>query len=130
MEMDLFFEVIILKLLFYKTLWLCLVYLAIALVHYFQNIKKKNIFPPQITKVFKSIWSVLKPTLPLILSVYFVISVPLFILHEAGLSYKLIGQMVTFYIMNETVISCYWFAVLSLSTLIPLKLKLYGALHN
>lgn len=70
METDLFF-VIILKLLFYKTLWLYLVYLSIALVQYFQNIKKKNIFPPKITKVFKSIWSVLKPTLPFILSVYF-----------------------------------------------------------
>mgnify|MGYP003300301945 CR=1 FL=1 len=125
METDLFFVVIILKLLFYKTLWLYLVYLSIALVQYFQNIKKKNIFPPKITKVFKSIWSVLKPTLPFILSVYFVISVPLFILQEAGLSYKLIGQMVIFYIMNETGISCYWFAVLSLSTLIPLKLKIY-----
>lgn len=125
METDLFFVVIILKLLFYKTLWLYLVYLLIALVQYFQNIKKKNIFPPKITKVFKSIWSVLKPTLPFILSVYFVISVPLFILQESGLSYKLIGQMVIFYIMNETGISCYWFAVLSLSTLIPLKLKIY-----
>lgn len=83
METDLFFVVIILKLLFYKTLWLYLVYLSIALVQYFQNIKKRNIFPPKIPKVFKSIWSALKPTLPFILSVYFVISVPLFILQEA-----------------------------------------------
>lgn len=58
----------------------------------FSKYQEKNIFPPKITKVFKSIWSVLKPTLPFILSVYFVISVPLFILQEAGLSYKLIGQ--------------------------------------
>lgn len=125
METDLFFVGIILELFFYKILSLYFVDLAKDLVHLFQNNKKKNNFPPQITKIFKSIWSVLKPTLPFILSVYFVISVPLFILQEAGLSYKLIGQMVIFYIMNETGISCYWFAVLSLSTLIPLKLKLY-----
>ncbi len=125
METDLFFVGIILELLFYKILSLYFVDLAKDLVHLFQNNKKKNNFSPKITKIFKSIWSVLKPTLPFILSVYFVISVPLFILQEAGLSYKLIGQMVIFYIMNETGISCYWFAVLSLSTLIPLKLKLY-----
>lgn len=125
METDLFFVGIILELFFYKILSLYFVDLAKDLVHLFQNNKKKNNFSPKITKIFKSIWSVLKPTLPFILSVYFVISIPLFILQEAGLSYKLIGQMVIFYIMNETGISCYWFAVLSLSTLIPLKLKLY-----
>ncbi len=125
METDLFFVGIILELFFYKILSLYFVDLAKDLVHLFQNNKKKNNFSQKITKIFKSIWSVLKPTLPFILSVYFVISVPLFILQEAGLSYKLIGQMVIFYIMNETGISCYWFAVLSLSTLIPLKLKLY-----
>lgn len=125
METDLFFVGIILELFFYKILSLYFVDLAKDLVHLFQNNKKKNNFSPKITKIFKSIWSVLKPTLPFILSVYFVISVPIFILQEAGLSYKLIGQMVIFYIMNETGISCYWFAVLSLSTLIPLKLKLY-----
>ena len=125
METDLFFVGIILELFFYKILSLYFVDLAKDLVHLFQNNKKKNNFSQKITKIFKSIWSVLKPTLPFILSVYFVISVPLFILQEAGLSYKLIGQMVIFYIMNETGISCYWFAVLSLSTLIPLKLKIY-----
>lgn len=125
METDLFFVGIILELFFYKILSLDFVDLAKDLVHLFQNNKQKSNFPPQITKIFKSIWSVLKPTLPFILSVNFVISIPLFILHESGLSYKLIGQMVIFYIMNETGISCYWFAVLSLSTLIPLKLKLY-----
>lgn len=125
METDLFFVGIILELFFYKILSLYFVDLAKDLVHLFQNNKQKSNFPPQITKIFKSIWSVLKPTLPFILSVNFVISIPLFILHESGLSYKLIGQMVIFYIMNETGISCYWFAVLSLSTLIPLKLKLY-----
>lgn len=46
METDLFF-VIILKLLFYKTLWLYLVYLSIALVQYFQNIKKKKYLSAQ-----------------------------------------------------------------------------------
>lgn len=125
METDLFFVGIILELFFYKILSLYFVDLAKDLVHLFQNNKQKSNFPPQITKIFKSIWYVLKPTLPFILSVNFVISIPLFILHESGLSYKLIGQMVIFYIMNETGISCYWFAVLSLSTLIPLKLKLY-----
>ena len=125
MGTDLFFVGIILELFFYKILSLYFVDLAKDLVHLFQNNKQKSNFPPQITKIFKSIWSVLKPTLPFILSVNFVISIPLFILHESGLSYKLIGQMVIFYIMNETGISCYWFAVLSLSTLIPLKLKLY-----
>ena len=125
METDLFFVGIILELFFYKILSLYFVDLAKDLVHLFQNNKQKSNFPPQITKIFKSIWSVLKPTLPFILSVNFVISIPLFLLHESGLSYKLIGQMVIFYIMNETGISCYWFAVLSLSTLIPLKLKLY-----
>lgn len=92
----------------------------------FSKYQEKKYLSAKIPKVFKSIWSVLKPTLPFILSVYFVISVPLFILQEAGLSYKLIGKMVIFFIMNETGISCYWFAVLSLSTLIPLKLKLYS----
>ncbi len=122
MVTDLFIIKVILELFFYKTLML---YLAKVFVHLFLNNKKKIIFPPQISKVFKSIWSVLKPALPYILSFCFVLSIPLFILHEAGLSYKLIWQMLTYYIMNETGISCYWFAVLSLSTLIPLKLKLY-----
>lgn len=98
METDLFFVGIILELFFYKILSLYFVDLAKDLVHLFQNNKKKNNFSQKITKIFKSIWSVLKPTLPFILSVYFVISVPLFILQEAGLSYKLIGQMVILHI--------------------------------
>ena len=66
METDLFFVGIILELLFYKILSLYFVDLVKDLVHLFQNNKKKNNFSPKITKIFKSIWAVLKPrSLPL-----------------------------------------------------------------